>query len=134
MPQTPLVIALPIADRRSSFAFYSDGLGFDPVGEPAGDGVPEPLQFALNDGVRIMLIPTGGFDWITGDHEVAARGVSECVLNLGVEAEADVDATIRRAHDAGAAILTAAGPQPWGYAGSFADPDGHVWMVTCGPE
>ena len=133
MPQTPLVIALPIADRRNSFAFYSDGLGFDPVGEPAEDGVPEPLQFALNDGVRIMLIPTGGFDWITGEHEVAARGISECVLNLGVETDADVDATIRRAEEAGAAILTAAGPQPWGYAGAFTDPDGHVWMVTSGP-
>jgi uncharacterized protein len=21
------------------------------------------------------------------------------------------------------------GQQPWGYAGAFADPDGHIWMV-----
>jgi hypothetical protein len=27
MPATPVVIALPIADRRRSFAFYRDGLG-----------------------------------------------------------------------------------------------------------
>jgi hypothetical protein len=34
----------------------------EPIGELADDGVPEPLQFTLNDGVRIMLIPTGGSD------------------------------------------------------------------------
>lgn len=22
------------------------------------------------------------------------------------------------------------GRQPWGYAGAFADPDGHLWMIT----
>lgn len=130
MRQTPLIVGLPIADRRSSFAFYRDGLGFDPVGEPAADGVPEPLQFAVNDGVRIMLIPTGGFGWVIGDRDVAPGGTSECVLTLGAESDADVDATIRRAHDSGAAIVTKPGRQPWGYAGAFADPDGHVWMVT----
>jgi uncharacterized protein len=130
MPQTPVVIALPIADRRRSFAFYRDGLGLEAVGEPAEDGVPEPLQFALNDGVRVMLVPTGGFDWITGDHDVAPSGTSECVLSLSTETDTEVDATIRRAQEAGAAILTAPGSQPWGYAGAFTDPDGHVWMVT----
>jgi uncharacterized protein len=133
MQQTPLVIALPIADRRTSFAFYRDGLGLVPIGEPAEDGVPEPLQFELNDGARIMLVPTGGFDWVTGDHVVAPRGTSECVLSLGGEDEADVDGTIRRAQEAGAAIVIEPGSQPWGYSGAFADPDGHVWMVTSGP-
>jgi len=82
MAHTPIVVALPIADRQTSFRFYRDGLGFDPIGELAEDGVPEPLQFALHDGVRIMLIPTGGFGWIIGDHEVAPPGRSECVLSL----------------------------------------------------
>lgn len=50
MRHTPVVMNLPIVDRRASFVFYRDGLGFDPVGEPTEDGVPEPLQFALNDG------------------------------------------------------------------------------------
>lgn len=129
MRHIPVVVSLPIVDRRDSFAFYRDGLGFDPLGEPAEDGVPEPLQFALNDGVRVMLVPTGGFGWITGDHDVAPRGGSECVLTLGTETDEEVDAMIQRAHKAGAAIVTAPGRQPWGYAGAFADPDGHVWMV-----
>jgi predicted lactoylglutathione lyase len=130
-----LVIAsLPIADRRSSFAFYRDGLGFDPVGEPAEDGVPEPLQFALNDGVRVMLIPTGGFDRITGDHDVAPSGCSECVLTLATETDAEVDAMIERAVEAGAATVTEPGRQPWGYAAAFADPDGHIWTVRAAPQ
>jgi uncharacterized glyoxalase superfamily protein PhnB len=130
MPQPPVVVALPIADRPRAFAFYRDGLGLEPIGEPAGDGVPEPLQFALGDGVNLMLIPTGGFDWITGDQEVAARGTSECAFSLHAADDAEVDAIVRRALDAGAAVLTEPGEKPWGYVGAFTDPDGHVWMVT----
>ena len=40
---------------------------------------------------------------------------------------------IDKALAAGAEPVTAPGRQPWGYAGVFADPDGHVWMVTAEP-
>jgi predicted lactoylglutathione lyase len=133
MRYTPVVVSLPIADRRTSFAFYGDGLGFKPVGGLAEDGVPEPLQFAVNDGVRLMLVPTGGFGWIIGDHEVAPRGRSECVLSVSAGSDAGVDELIARARRAGAGVVTEPGRQPWGYAGAFADPDGHVWMVTSAP-
>ena len=39
MQTTTVVVCLPITDRHASFAFYHDGLGFEPVGEPAEDGV-----------------------------------------------------------------------------------------------
>lgn len=130
MPHTPMIISLPIADRRASFAFYRDGLGFDPIGEAAEDGVPEPLQFAINDSARIMLVPTGGFKYVIGGREVASPGQQECELNLGTTTPAAVDALVHRAREAGAAIVAEPTDQPWGYAGSFADPDGHVLMVT----
>jgi predicted lactoylglutathione lyase len=130
MSFSPVVVSLPIADRRASFEFYREALGLEPIGEPAQDGVPEPLQFAVNDGVRLMLVPTGGFGWVIGDHEVARRGHSECVVNVGTGTEAGVQDLVKRAHDAGAELVTEPGQQPWGYAGSFADPDGHIWMVT----
>ena len=133
MATTLVIVGLPIADRRTSFVFYRDGLGFEPIGEVADDGVPEPLQFVLNDGVRLMLIPTGGFGWIIGDRDVAVQGSSECVLNLATETDIAVDEIVERASKAGAEIVTAPGHQPWGYAGAFADPDGHVWMVTSQP-
>lgn len=125
----PVVMSLPTADRQAAFAFYGQGLGLQAVGELADDGVPEPLQFILNDGARLMLVPTGGFGWISGDHQVAPSGTSECVLIIGTDTDAEVDELVRRAQDAGASIVTAPGTQPWGYAGAFADLDGHVWMV-----
>ncbi len=82
MSLLPVVVSLPIADGPTSFAFYREGLGLDAIGEPAEDGVPEPLQFALNDGVRLMLVPTGGSGWITGDHEVARAGTANVSSSL----------------------------------------------------
>lgn len=125
-----MIIALPIADRPRSFAFYRDGLGLTPVGEPADDGVPEPLQFALADGVHLMLIPTGGFGWVTGGRPTAAPGVSECLLTLPASTDAEVDDLTGRATEAGAELVTPPGAQPWGYTAVFADPDGHLWQVS----
>jgi predicted lactoylglutathione lyase len=125
-----VIISLPTADRRTSFAFYGEGLGFDAIGEPADDGVPEPLQFALNNGLRLMLIPDRGFGWVIGDREAAPRDQSECVFSLRAESEAAVDEMVERARQAGGEVVTQPGQQPWGYSGVFADPDGHAWMVT----
>lgn len=128
MAYSPVVVSLPIADRRTAHAFYTAVLGVDAFGEPADDGVPEPLQFALNEGVHLMLVPRGGFGWVIGANEVAPNGSTECVLGLS----GDVDALLERAQAAGATIVTAAAQQPWGYSGTFADPDGHLWMVSRG--
>ncbi len=131
MSFSPVVVSLPVADRRTSFTFYREGLGLEAVGEVLHeDGLPEPLQFALNDGLRLMLIPTVGFGWVIGDQEVARRGQSECFASLAAENEAGVRDVVDRAHEAGAEILTEPGQQPWGYTAAFADPDGHVWTVT----
>ncbi|MEU6075888.1 VOC family protein [Micromonospora sp. NPDC047074] len=134
MQYAPVVVSLPIADRPTSYRFYSEGLGLDAVGEPADDGIPEPLQYALNDGLRIMLVPTGGFGWAIGHHEVARRGQSECVVSLPVATPAEADQLVERARAAGAEIVVEPGQQPWGYTGSFTDPDGHLWMVLAEPH
>ena len=125
----PLIVALPIADRPTTHRFYGEGLGFEAIGELADDGVPEPLQFVLNDGARLMFIPTGGFGWVTGDHETAPPGTSECLLSRNVESDAEVDEHIERARAAGAVVLAEPEPKPWGYLGLFADPDTHLWQV-----
>lgn len=130
MPRSPVIVSLPTEDRQTSFGFYRDWLGLEAFGEPADDGVPEPLQFALNDGVHLMLIPTGGFGWLIGDHEVAPRGRSECLLGLSAETDDEVDKLVARAHEAGAEIVADPAQHPWGYTGTFADPDGHLWTVT----
>ncbi|MFC4020959.1 VOC family protein [Micromonospora sp. GCM10011542] len=130
MTFAPVIVSLPIADRPTSHRFYRDGLGLEAIGEVADDGLPEPLQFVVNGGLRLMLIPTGGFGWVIGQHEVAARGHSECLLNLPVATPEDVDRLVERARADGAEVVTEPVAQPWGYTGVFADPDGHLWMVS----
>nr|WP_192841663.1 VOC family protein [Arthrobacter sp. ERGS1:01] len=100
------------------------------MGELAEDGVPEPLQFELNDGDRLMLIPTGGFGWVVGNREVAHSNQSESFISITAGSEADVDERLRKARQPGATIVTDAALQPWGYTGTFADVDGHLWLVT----
>ena len=129
MPFSPVVVALPIADRRRSHDFYRAVLGVDAVGEPGDDGIAEPLQFPLNDGVRLMLIPSGGFGWVVGPRAVADAGTSECVVTLSADDEAGVDTLARRAQETGGAIVSEPGAQPWAYTATFTDPDGHLWSV-----
>ena len=131
MSYTPLVVSLPIADRRAASAFYRDVLRLDPVGVPAEDGVPEPLQFALSEDARQMLIPEGGFGWVIGGREVARPVQSECILGLDSQTRAGVDDLVERARRAGGTVVSAPANQPWGYAGSFTDLDGHLWLITC---
>jgi predicted lactoylglutathione lyase len=112
----PLVVALSVEDRGRSLAFYTEGLGLEPIGEIAEDGVPEPLQFVLNQGVRVMFLPTGGFGWVTGHRPTAGRDASECFLALTVADERDVDKLVERVRKAGAEIVIEPGQQPWGYS------------------
>ncbi|GAA1573642.1 hypothetical protein GCM10009804_32880 [Kribbella hippodromi] len=125
-----MIISLPIADRPRSYAFYQEALGLKPVGDELHeDGLPEPLQFALGEGVNLMLIPTGGFGWVLGDQPAAPPGQSECILSLHVDSTDAVDALAAKAVAAGAVQVTAPTRKPWAYLATFTDPDGHLWMV-----
>ncbi|TDO50746.1 hypothetical protein EV643_104244 [Kribbella sp. VKM Ac-2527] len=128
--QAPVTIALPIADRQRSYAFYRSGLGFNTPGEPDNDGIPEPLRLTLGDNVRVMLIPTTGFGWVLSDRNQAPPGQSECILSLTLPTNADVDDLMTRAAAAGAEIIRHPSEQSWGYDGAFADPDGHTWQAV----
>ena len=132
--QQPITVALPIADRRTTFVFYAEGLGFHPLGDPAEDGVPEPLQFALNDGARVMFIPTGGFGWVTGNRATAPSDHSECLLVITLVDQRDVLGMVDRARGAGAEIVMEPAEQPWGFSAVFTDPDGHLWQVLSAPS
>ena len=121
-------VCLPTKNRRASHAFYS-ALGFVPVGELGDDGLPEPLQFEISVGLRVMLIPSRGFGWVIGGRKRSPRETHECQILIGLATDGDVDDLMRRAQDAGAEIVIEAGNQQWGYAGVFVDLDGHMWQV-----
>lgn len=123
-----IVLALPTADRVRAHAYWS-ALGLDTPGPLADDGVPEPLRVVLNPGLTLMLVPTGGFGWVSAGREVAAPGVVECQLSIALASAGDVDAFVARARAAGAEVAAEPEQLPWGYAATLADPDGHLLMV-----
>jgi predicted lactoylglutathione lyase len=129
----PVVLSLPVADRPTASAFYRAFLGQAPAGEAQDDGEPEPLQFLVNPGLRLMLIPEDGFGWVIGDHEVAGRGTVEMLLSREARSEAAVRWLADVAASAGGSVVTAAANRPWGYAALVADPDGHVWQIIAAP-
>jgi uncharacterized glyoxalase superfamily protein PhnB len=48
--------------------------------------------------------------------------------------DTEVDGIVHRAEGAGASVIVRPTRQPWGmYAATFADPDGHLWLVTSTP-
>ncbi|MEJ2890589.1 VOC family protein [Actinomycetospora aeridis] len=126
-------VALPIADRRVSHDFYRAAFGLETVGELGDDGLPEPLQFALGADVLLVLVPRGGFGWVSAGNAVAEAGTSECLLSRLVPTAADVDRVTETARAAGATVRTEPGDPGWGYCSTVADPDGHLWMIQTDP-
>ena len=82
-------MCLPTGDRLAAHTFYT-ALGFEAVGEQGDDGLPEPLQFEVTPGLRVMLIPTGGFGWVIGDRKRSPRGRHECLVVIGLGTDAEV--------------------------------------------
>lgn len=65
------------------------------------------------------------------DRSLAFRGVA---LAWNCRSEADVDAAMAKARTAGATVPKPPQKTFWGgYAGYFADPDGHLWEVAHNP-
>ncbi|MDH2412656.1 VOC family protein [Nocardioides sp. CER19] len=129
---TPTTIALPTTGRRAAYAFFRDGLGLPTPGDPAEDGVPEPLRVVLNSDTEVMLIPADGFAFVTG-REATSDGRAECMISLPTESPAEVDARFARAVGGGGTAVAPPAMTPWGsfYRALVADPDGHLWQLMC---
>lgn len=126
MKQRVAVITLPVADLQRSKRFYCDGLGWTPAFEN-----PEVIFFQMN-GLVLSLFLKSTFE--KDINAAAATGGYAFALAHNVERRDEVDAVIAQAHRAGARILKEPTPPEWGgYAGYFADPDGHAWEVAYNP-
>jgi catechol 2,3-dioxygenase-like lactoylglutathione lyase family enzyme len=123
------LITLGVADLQRSLTFYRDGLGL-----PTHDYDPEQgVVFFKLEGTWLAL-------WtrqeLAQDARVPAEGSGFRGLSLAHNAPSreDVDAVYAEALAAGASALKAPEEAFWGgYAGYFADPDGHVWEVAHNP-
>ncbi|MFI5624574.1 VOC family protein [Nocardioides sp. NPDC051685] len=132
-------IALPTRDRSRSHVFLRDGLGLETPGELADDGVPEPLRATLSETCEVMMIPTGGFKWVTGqlgDEPMDAatppspEDPKQCLVTIELDSRDEVEARYTAATAIGRIVL-APEAAPWGeYRALVADPDGHLWQLT----
>ena len=127
-------ITLGVDDLERAVAFYRDGLGLPTkgiVGSELENGAV--AFFKLQPGLRLALWPRRSLAADSG-LPLQASSATEFSLAHNVASEAEVDALMRQAEDAGATIVKTARPTFYGgYAGYFQDPDGHLWEVAFNP-
>ena len=122
------VVTLGVADLEGAVRFYRDALG---LSERRDKG--DVVYFAL-DGAWLALHPRDALARYAGA-EPGGEGFDGVTLSCNVESRSAVDAAMARATAAGARVVNAAARQSWGgYAGWFADPDGHLWEIVFNPR
>ena len=121
------LITLGVADVARARRFY-EALGFK-----AARASEESVAFLPAGGVVLAL---WGRAALAQDATVAdsGPGFSGIALAHNARSETEVDKAIAEAMAAGAKLIKPAGKTFWGgYAGYFADPDGHLWEVAYNP-
>jgi uncharacterized protein len=129
------VLTLGVDNLAKAVAFYRDGLGWKTPGIVGTEFEHGAVAFfELQPGLQLAL-------WNRADlaHDAgipkAAHSRTEVSLGYNVNSTAEVDAVMALARKAGAEIVKPAGKTFYGgYAGYFADPDGHLWDVVWNPE
>lgn len=133
------LITLGVADLQRSLRFYRDGLGLPTT----WDGSKGVVFFATR-GTAISLFPLAEMARDIGpavdpdaprSAAAAISGIrfSGITLAHNVRERAEVDAVLAQAVAAGATLVKPAQDTFWGgYAGFFADPDGHLWEIAWG--
>jgi uncharacterized glyoxalase superfamily protein PhnB len=124
------LVTLGVANLARSIEFY-ETLGFSRKAR-AADGV----GFFQAGACAISVFPS---EELAKDANVAFENMAETFRGVALawncRSKADVDAAIRRAKKAGAAVRKPAQDVFWGgYSRYFADPDGHLWEVAFNPH
>lgn len=123
------IVTLGVRDLDRSIAFYRDGLGLE-----LSSHSNELIAYFPLRGLWLALFP---MELLSLDTRIplADFGRSSIVLAHNVEERALVDAMLAEAVAAGGRITKSAANTDWGgYAGFFADPDGHLWEVAWDPK
>ena len=123
------LVTLGVADLQRSLAFYRDGLGF-----PTHNYDPEQdvVFFAL-EGTWLAIWARGE---LAQDAAVDEQGSGFRAVSLAHNetSKEGVDTVFAHAVAAGATPTKQPKDTFWGgYAGYFADPDGHLWEIAYNP-
>jgi uncharacterized protein len=128
------LITLGVDDLERAVEFYRDGLGF-PTQGIVGTEIEHGAVafFELHGGLKLALWPRKSLAHDT-HLKVGPASPTEFSLAHNVGSKAEVDAVMRQARAAGAAIIRPARDTDWGgYSGYFQDPEGHLWEVAWNP-
>ena len=121
-----ITVSLPVRNLRVSAAFFAE-LGFTVSPELSGPGT---VCLRIDQNISVLLTPAEHYrDRVNGDASCTGSW-GEALLCLSADSEREVDEIVVKA--------VIAGGRPWPlaeerlvYSGSFLDPDGHLWQVTC---
>jgi catechol 2,3-dioxygenase-like lactoylglutathione lyase family enzyme len=127
MEQRLSLVTLGVADLERALRFY------EALGWRRGNDNPSVVFFQLSG----MILALWSRSELAEDAGLAPneRGFGGIALAYNARSKEDVDGVLAEAARAGARILKPAKDTFWGgYAGYFADPDGHPWEVAWNPE
>jgi uncharacterized protein len=127
MEQRLSLVTLGVADLDRSRRFY-EALGWH------GSGDQADVVFFQAAGIVLALWSRAS---LAADARVTAEGSGFAGIALAYNARTreEVDAVLAEAKAAGGEITKPAEAVFWGgYAGYFADPDGHLWEVAWNPH
>jgi catechol 2,3-dioxygenase-like lactoylglutathione lyase family enzyme len=129
------IITLGVDDLEKAVAFYRDGLGWSTPGIIGTEFEHGAVAFFdLHPGVKLALWPRESIAHDSGLTK-GPRSPTEFTLAHNVNSAEEVDAAMALARSAGAKIIKGAAKTFYGgYAGYFADLDGHVWEVAWNPQ
>ncbi len=129
------LITLGVDHLEQAVAFYRDGLGWETdgiVGKEFEHGAV--AFFELEGGLRLALWPRASLAHDSGVPQGSLNS-TEFSLAHNVASKQEVDAIMDKAMQAGARMVKPAADTFYGgYAGYFADPDGHLWEVAFNPQ
>jgi uncharacterized protein len=129
------VLTLAVDGLERSVAFYRDGLRWPTQGIIGREFEHGAVAFfELESGIKLAIFARTDLAHDTG---LAQTSPSPTEFSIGhnVRSEAEVDEVMRQAERAGATIVKTAQKTFWGgYAGYFADPDGHLWEIAFNPQ
>ena len=129
------VVTIGGDDLERALRFYRDGLGLATegiIGKELAYGAVVFIE--LQAGGRLARWPRSSIAHDAG-LALGAPSPTECTLGHHVSSKGEVEAVMQQARNAGAIIVKPAQETWWGgYAGSFQDPDGHLWEVAWNPQ
>ncbi|MEW2376144.1 VOC family protein [Micromonospora sp. NPDC047812] len=126
MEQRISLVTLGVADVPRARAFY-ERLGW------RGQEVEETVFFQAG-GLALVLWGREKLAADAGVPDRGAGGFGGMTLAQNVRSRGEVDDLLTAAADAGAQVTVPARETFYGgYAGCFADPDGHVWEIAWNP-